>query len=94
MLSSLSLLFFFTSPRFAAVAASSAAVAIASTRVSLISRLEYTERTCCGSNYTNTSPEPSCLLDGGDNDGLNEDSSDSRGEVVRKRGDFIFCLSL
>lgn len=37
------------------------------------------ERTCCGSNYTNASPEPSCEVVP-----IEEESSDSdsRGEVV------------
>ena len=51
----------------------------------IISRLDYTERTCCGSNYTNTNPEPSCSLDGNDADNMGDDSSDSRGEVVRTK---------
>lgn len=43
-------------------------------------RQDYTERTCCGSNYTNSNPEPTCSIesdDGGD---------DTRG-VVRLCGD-------
>eukprot|EP00904_Undaria_pinnatifida_P004930 jgi/Undpi1/1567/HiC_scaffold_11.g04957.m1 len=46
-------------------------------------RLEYTQRTCCGSNYTSTDTEPSCSLNG-DNTGTtsDEESSGSRGEVA------------
>lgn len=44
------------------------------------SRLEYTERTCCGSNYTNTDVEPSCAV--GDETDISSTSTDSRGEVV------------
>lgn len=48
-----------------------------------LARLTYTERTCCGSNYTNAYTEPTCSI-AADNDGDNDD-----GDVVSPEESYL-----